>query len=117
MLNTETLLEQVKSSPDQIQFKDVITVIENEYDFTPTAFSNGKQINGVNENNGSCKIFAFAQLHSLDTAQTLHLFGHFYRVDVLENPEGTDHQNIREFMNTGWDGVAFNTAPLVKKTL
>ncbi|WP_369821068.1 HopJ type III effector protein [Oleiphilus sp. HI0067] len=26
---------------------------------------------------------------------------------MLENPEGTDHQNIRNFIEFGWEGVAF----------
>jgi hypothetical protein len=34
-------------------------------------------------------------------------FGAYYFEDVLGNPNGTDHQNIRNFMKTGWDGIAF----------
>jgi len=26
---------------------------------------------------------------------------------VLGNPQGTDHQNIRNFMKIGWIGIAF----------
>jgi HopJ type III effector protein. len=44
----------------------------------------------------------------------LALFGEFYR-DVLATPEGDDHQNIRNFMKTGWAGVQFNTTPLTEK--
>ncbi|SBS30287.1 HopJ type III effector protein [Marinomonas spartinae] len=115
MLTTDSILEQVKSTPDQVQFKEVISVIENEYNFTATSFTNGQLVNGLNENNGSCKIFYFAQLHQLSPEETLPLFGHFYRIDVLENPEGTDHQNIRQFMQHGWDGIAFDGVALSKK--
>jgi len=37
----------------------------------------------------------------------LALFGDYYRSDVLKNPEGSDHQNIRNFMHKGWAGVTF----------
>ena len=35
------------------------------------------------------------------------MFGDYYRKDVLEHPDGTDHANIRAFMEVGWDGVKF----------
>lgn len=115
MLSTQTLIEKIKQSPEQVQFKEVIDVIEREYDFTPTAFLNGQQNNAVNENNGSCKIFSFATINQLTEAETLHLFGDFYRIDVLENPEASDHQNIRQFILNGWSGVSFSSPALVGK--
>ncbi|RBP78607.1 type III effector [Marinomonas rhizomae] len=115
MLSTQTLIEKIKNTPEQVQFKEVIDVIEREYEFTPTAFSNGKQINGINENNGSCKIFSFGSIHQLTETETLNLFGDFYRVDVLENPEANDHQNIRQFIENGWGGIQFTATALVQK--
>ncbi|QRV24411.1 HopJ type III effector protein [Marinomonas foliarum] len=115
MLSTATLIEKIKSTPEQVQFKEVIDVIEREYDFTPTAFSNGTQNNAINENNGSCKIFSFASINQLAAAETLHLFGDFYRVDVLENPEASDHQNIRQFIENGWTGINFTAQALSHK--
>lgn len=115
MLSTQMLTDKVKSTPEQVQFKEVIDVIEREYDFTPTAFTNGQQNNGVNENNGSCKIFSLGSMLQLSEADTLHLFGDFYRVDVLDNPIGEDHQNIRQFMIHGWSGIVFSGTALVKK--
>lgn len=47
--------------------------------------------------------------------ETLALFGDFYRVDVLGNPNGEDHQNIRNFMQFGWDGIEFMGEALMKK--
>ena len=85
------------------------------YDFTPTAFQNGEQINAAGENNGSCKILAFALLHQLSEPQTLQLFGDFYRLEVLPDVKGTNHANIRNFIRTGWDGVAFHGTPLSGK--
>ena len=102
-----TLLEQISLSPESIIFSDVIAYIDTNYNFTPTHFTNGNMVNEAGQNNGSCKIFSFAMLHNLTQDQTLALFGDYYRKDVLGNPEGTDHQNIRNFMQSGWDGVKF----------
>ncbi|MBM6551959.1 HopJ type III effector protein [Marinomonas ostreistagni] len=115
MLTTQSLLQQLTQAPETVTFQDTIAVIDNEYEFTPSAFKNGEQSNQANENNGSCKILSFAQLHHLSEAQTPHLFGDFYRKDVLEHPEGTDHQNIRQFLIHGWDGVKFEQTALVAK--
>jgi hypothetical protein len=34
---------------------------------------------------------------------------------VLKRPEGTDHQNIRNFMQHGWARVKFDRMPLQPK--
>ena len=109
------ILEQLEKSPEKIIFKDVIAYIDENYDFAPTKFTNGNTINEANQNNGSCKVFSFAQLKNLSKEQTLWLFGEFYREDVLNNPDGTDHQNIRNFMKFGWDGISFDGEALKKK--
>jgi HopJ type III effector protein len=31
---------------------------------------------------------------------------------VIEHPEGQDHQNIRQFIKDGWDGIQFESDPL-----
>ena len=109
------LLTQLKNSPQTIAFKDVIAYIDQHYAFTPTRFTNGKTVNEAGENNGSCKVFSFAKLKGLKEEETLALFGDFYRTDVLENPEGSDHQNIRNFVQFGWDGIAFEGEALADK--
>ena len=109
------ILAQLKSNRETIQFNDVISFIDNHYDFTPTLFKNGNIINEADQNNGSCKVFSFAKLNDLSKEETLFLFGDFYRNDVLRNPEGTDHQNIRNFIKFGWDGISFEGAALRKK--
>ena len=102
------LLTQLKTSPETIDFKEVITYIDEHYDFTPTKFTNGNTVNEAGENYGSCKIFSFAKLNKLSKEETLALFGDFYRTEVLKNPEGSDHQNIRNFQQFGWDGISFD---------
>ena len=110
------ILNQLKTSPETIDFKEVISFIDAHYDFTPTKFTNGKTVNEANENNGSCKVFSFAKLNDLSKEETLNLFGAFYREDVLKNPEGSDHQNIRNFMEFGWEGISFEGEALRKRS-
>ena len=62
--------------------------------------------NAAGSNEGSCKIFAFALHQQLTPEQTLNLFGDYYQ-DVLNDPNGTSHQNIRNFMHSGWTGIKF----------
>lgn len=108
-------LQQLEKQPESINFEDTISIIEQNYIFTPCAFTNGEQTNAADQNNGSCKIFAFAQLQKLSTEQTLHCFGDYYRKDVVENPHNQDHQNIRQFMQYGWQGISFENSPLAEK--
>src|SRR5690606_10500456 len=98
----------------EAKFADVIAYIESRYTHTPTAFKNGQQNNAATENQGSAKVFSFAQLNGLDQAQTLSLFAEHY-ASVLATPEATDHQNIRQFMLNGWDGIAFEGQALTAK--
>lgn len=109
------LLEQLKTAPATIDFKNVVAFIDGHYDFTPTKFTNGNTVNEADQNNGSCKVFSFAKLNDLTKEETLALFGEFYRIDVLENPEGNDHQNIRNFRIFGWDGISFESDALSRK--
>jgi hypothetical protein len=114
-MSPASFLEKLKQTPEAIAFTDSIATIEENYDFTPTAFQNGLQRNDAGENSGSCKLFAFAQLQNLTEAETLSCFGAYFYDDVLKNPEGTDHQNIRNFMKTGWNGIQFEGEALELK--
>lgn len=109
------IFEQLEVSPEKIEFNSVIAFIDRHYEFTPTRFTNGRTVNEAAENNGSCKIFSFAKLNALSKNETLSLFGDFYREDVLKNPEGSDHQNIRNFMESGWEGIVFDGEALRRK--
>ncbi|MCS3868798.1 DNA-binding IscR family transcriptional regulator [Chryseobacterium ginsenosidimutans] len=109
------LFEQLEKSAEEIQFKEVIAFIDEHYDFTPTKFINGNTVNEADQNNGSCKVFSFGKLNDLSKDEVLSLFGDFYREDVLKNPAGTDHQNIRNFIEFGWDGISFKGEALKRK--
>ncbi|MGR9115974.1 MAG: HopJ type III effector protein [Gammaproteobacteria bacterium] len=117
-MSLTAFLEKIKSHK-KVSFNETINVISEFYDYQATEFSNGLDenvvINKAGQNEGSCKIFAFASLNGLDQQQTLNLFGDYYRQDVLNNPEGTDHQNIRNFMRYGWEGIHFKGAALTAK--
>lgn len=114
-MSLPTYLSKLKKTPEAITFTETIAVIEENYIFTPTTFQNGNQHNAAGENSGSCKLFSFAKLQNLTPAETLACFGAYYYEDVLKNPEGTDHQNIRNFMITGWDGIQFEGEALELK--
>jgi len=113
-MTIEALLEGLHDS-SVIEFEQVMRCIDEYYEFTPVAFTNGSAKNSAGENNGSCKVFAFAKIHGLNEQQTLALFGRYYREDVCNAPDGDDHQNIRNFQLTGWPGIDFDSAPLKQK--
>ena len=100
-------LAQLNAQPETITFELCQQVIADNYTYTASAFNNNGLQSSTEQNQGSCKILAFAQLNNLTKEQTLHCFGDYYRLDVLENPQGNDHGNIRKFINTGWSGIAF----------
>ena len=118
-MNTEQLIIKIKTTPDKVEFTEVMETIEQDYNYHPTTFSNGlgdnKIINTAGSNEGSCKIFAFAKINQLNQKETLACFGQYYRDDVLKHPEGNDHGNIRNFIRNGWDGIDFESMPLTKK--
>lgn len=113
------LLEQLAADPSAVNFNDVMQVVTENYDYTPTTFYNGPQgnclTNAAGTNEGSCRIFAFALDNNLDEQATLHCFGSYYRDDVLGNPDGEDHGNIRNFIKYGWANIRFEQFPLKKK--
>jgi hypothetical protein len=117
-MSLQTFIEKIKNNVP-VSFNETMSIISNYYDYRPTEFCNGlsddQLINKAGTNEGSCKIFAFAKIHGLNQQQTLELFGDYYRLDVLNNPTGTNHQNIRNFMRTGWEGIRFNSEALAAR--
>jgi len=103
-----------KLKDNSLSFKEVIEFIETYYKHQPTAFKNGELHNEATQNQGSAKVFTFAQLNKLDKANTLSLFAEHYQA-VVKNPDGTDHQNIRQFMIHGWQGIVFEGSALIVK--
>lgn len=114
-MNLDAFLKKLNDTPESVSFDDTMAAIAAHYEFTPAAFINGDLRNEAGQNSGSCKLFAFALLNKLSKEQTLACFGAYYRDDVLKNPQGSDHQNIRNFMKYGWEGVKYDNMPLTAK--
>ena len=111
-MTLDFFLKKLNETPQTIAFTDTMAVVEALYDFTPTAFLNGDLRNEAGQNSGSCKLFSFAKIQNFSVEQTLACFGDFYRKDVLENPDANNHQNIRNFIKTGWKGIVFERIAL-----
>lgn len=111
-MTLEQFLSTVANKPATISFKSTIDVIAASYRYQPCGFHNGSAYSAAGQNEGSCKLLAFAQIHQLSSEQTLHCFGDFYRIDVLQHPQNTDHNNIRQLMETGIAAVRFDGTPL-----
>ena len=115
-MTVNTLIEKIRSTPDAVEFNEVMDCIDENYNYSPTHFTNGSgddiAINEAGKNEGSCKIFAFAQLNAVNDAETLACFGKYYREDVVQNPDASDHTNIRNFMLFGWNGIQFDSPAL-----
>jgi len=107
-------IDRLQATPETLRFEEVIELIEQNYVFEETSFDNGAQKNAAGENSGSCKVLSFAKLNGLTKEQALQLFAQYYQ-DVLATPEGDDHQNIRQFMIHGYDGLVFSSMALTKK--
>ncbi|MCK5816344.1 MAG: HopJ type III effector protein [Flavobacteriaceae bacterium] len=114
-MNISDFKLKLKTKPSEIEFSDTMTVIETNYNFTPTAFMNGDLKNDSGQNSGSCKLFAFAVKQGLTKDETLACFGKYYFDEVLNDSKGSGHKNIRNFMNTGFKGLIFDGVALVKK--
>lgn len=114
-MSIDEFVTKLKNYPKKVVFSETMNVIEKNYVFTPATFKNGDLQNSDAENLGSCKVFSFAVKQKLTKEETLACFGQYYFIDVLENPNGTDHKNIRNFMNTGFKGLIFEDETLVEK--
>lgn len=112
-MTPKSLVEKLNRNP--VDFNTVIQIIDTYYDFTPTEFTNGELLNEANNNNGSCKVFSFAIENSLSKQATLNAFGDYYMIDVLQHPENDDHQNIRNFIEFGWEKIKFEGRALILK--
>lgn len=92
-------------------FEDTLALIDRFFEYTPAGFHNGPLYNGPGENAGSCRVFALGQYCNLSEADTLNLFAQHYQ-QVLDEPAGNSHGNIRQFISTGWSGIRFDAQPL-----
>jgi len=109
-------LKKLRTTPQEISFDETMSAIDSLYEFCPSTFRNGTLTNPAGSNSGSCKLFAFALRHNLTIEQTLACFGDYYRDEVLKQPEEDNHKNIRNFIQSGWNGISFIGQPLMPKT-
>ncbi|HEB83070.1 MAG TPA: hypothetical protein ENJ11_09450, partial [Gammaproteobacteria bacterium] len=69
MKTPEEYVQQLKNAPKQASFDELMEIIGHYYDYQPCAFRNGSGedtvSNQAGENEGSCRLFAFARLHAL----------------------------------------------------
>jgi len=114
-MTIEEFKSKLKENPKSVEFSETMAVIDNHYEFTPTSFTNGDLENEAGQNSGSCKLFSFAKEQGLSKDQTLTCFGAIYFEEVLGDPDGSGHQNIRNFMNSGFDGLVINGTALSAK--
>jgi hypothetical protein len=112
-MTQEEYLEALRSGA-QMNFADLIELIDKNYNYTPASFINGDLQNSVTENQGSAKLFCFGAIHQLTQLEALHCFGEHYQ-GVLNDPKGDAHQNIRNFIIYGWEGLKFDSPVLVEK--
>lgn len=120
ILSVAELIAQIRALPEDVAFADVMATISAHYDYQPVRFTNGVEgdsvVSEAGTNEGSCKIFAFGQLNGLTESEVLACFGDYYRKDVLQHPEGSDHGNIRTFIKYGWKGIELEGEALIVKS-
>ncbi|TDS18492.1 HopJ type III effector protein [Maribacter caenipelagi] len=107
-MTLEEFKNKLKTSPKEINFSDTMVAIDSKYSFTPTAYTNGAIRNEVGQNSGSCKLFSFAIKEGFSKEETLACFGQYYFDEVLLDLKGSSHQNIRNFIETGFEGLSFD---------
>ncbi len=113
----EVFNANLEMDASELTFEEVIELIDTHYETGLLEFKNGDIVNKQGENEGSAKVLSYAALSNLDKDTTLKLWGQYYR-EVLEDPKGDSHQNIRNFMKYGWDGVPFeNGIALARKNV
>lgn len=111
----EVFNANVEMNADTLTFEEVMEMIDTFYESQILEFKNGDMLNKAGENEGSAKVLSYAALSGLDKETTLKLWGQYYR-EVLADPKGDSHQNIRNFMKYGWEGVPFeNGIALTRK--
>lgn len=120
-IEVKDFITKAKLNPDGIMFSDTMKIVDTYCDYMKKSFAVGDVTSEAGENEGSSKMFSLARLLHLDRKDpgprfmlseeadinaSLVLFGEIYR-DVLANPAGDDHPNIRSAMKCGWSGIRF----------
>lgn len=99
---------------DTHQFASTLAFINQWFDFTPSAFRNGKVNNTAEQNQGSCRALAMASMLGLTGEQALKCFGEHYR-DVVATPGVDNHHNLRRLQAEGLVNIQFDHPPLRRK--
>jgi HopJ type III effector protein len=99
----EVFNANVEMNADDLKFEEVMELIDTHYEVGLIEFKNGDIVNKPGENEGSGKVLSYAALSNMDKETTLKLWGQYYR-EVLADPDGDSHPNIRNFMKYGWEG-------------
>lgn len=94
----------IEMNSDNVKFAEVMDLIDAHYEVGLIDFKNGEIVNKQGENEGSAKLLSYAALSDLDKDTTLQLWGEYYR-EVVADPDGLSHPNIRNFMKYGWEGT------------
>lgn len=110
-INTAVRIHLASLEGGHSDFDDTLGLIDRYFEYQPAGFHNGPLYNGPGENAGSCRVFALGQYCNLTESDTLRLFAQHYQ-QVLDDPAGTSHGNIRQFIGTGWSGIRFEDQPL-----
>ncbi len=97
----------MSSSEKYSKLNAALAAIRSVYDVPTQAFSVGDHCNTRGQNLGSLTILGFAKASGItDVSQILPMFGEAYD-EVLTDPEGDGHKNIRAFIQCGMEGVKF----------
>jgi hypothetical protein len=84
-----------------------MAVIEDHYNFNQQLLRTVYNTMLPEKTQDLVNYFALCGTSGTNSEGTLFALAYYFE-DVLGNPNGTDHhQNIRNFMKTGWDGIAF----------
>jgi len=100
---------------EELSFAQIIDTLDQHFSFLPGAFSVGQVESSESENQKSLRVLAFAQMMQLPKEQALKLWGEHYR-QVLQEPEGTSHGNIRAFLVGGFEAVRLPSGVISVKT-
>jgi aspartokinase len=96
-------------------FSDVLKEINNDYFYSPNGFVVGENKNDSSQNQGAARVLSYAKLKNLSLQQTLELFCEHY-IEVLDTKNSNSHQNIRELIKCGLEGVKFDDDVLVLRS-
>ncbi|CAE8591748.1 unnamed protein product [Polarella glacialis] len=94
------------SAGQELAFAETLAAIAADFEYTPKQFVNGGVESAAGSNEGSCEVFSLGKLAGFSEAEVLACFGEHYQ-QVLGDPAGTSHGNIRAFMKHGWAVVDF----------